>query len=155
MNNYENRIRQCCFTGHRPDKLSVPESEIKAKLKTEILLAIADGFDVFITGMAPGVDIWAAEVILELKKEFPLKLVAAIPHPGFEKRWSDEQVKRYIAITEKADHIEYICPYYCRGCCQIRNAWIVDRCARVIAVWNESPAEPKTPLSMQGERVWL
>ena len=81
----EKRTQRCCFTGHRPEKLSLPESEVKAELEKEIRLAIADGINVFITGMAPGVDIWAAEIVLDLReKEYlPLKLIAASPHPGF------------------------------------------------------------------------
>lgn len=49
----EKRLHRCCFTGHRPEKLSLPESEVKAELEKEIRLAIADGINVFITGMAP------------------------------------------------------------------------------------------------------
>ena len=83
MTESEKRIYRCCFTGHRPERLSIPESKVKAALQKEIRLAIADGINVFITGMAPGVDIWAAEIVLELRKkeELSLKLIAASPHP--------------------------------------------------------------------------
>lgn len=95
MTESEKRTHRCCFTGHRPEKLSIPESKVKAALQKEIRLAIADGINVFITGMASGVDIWAAEIVLELRKkeELPLKLIAASPHPGFENRWSIEWQK--------------------------------------------------------------
>jgi uncharacterized phage-like protein YoqJ len=92
MTEQEKRKHRCCFTGHRPEKLSISEREVKTALQKEIRLAIADGINVFITGMAPGVDIWAAEIVLELRKkeELSLKLIAASPHPGFENRWSIE-----------------------------------------------------------------
>ena len=35
----EKRLHRCCFTGHRPEKLSLPESEVKAELEKEIRLA--------------------------------------------------------------------------------------------------------------------
>ena len=126
MTEQEKRAHRCCFTGHRPEKLSLPESEVKAELEKEIRLAIADGINVFIVGMAPGVDIWAAEVILELreKEELPLKLIAASPHPGFENRWSIEGQKRYASIMSKADFIKEVCTHYSRGCYQIRNEWM-------------------------------
>ena len=145
MTEQEKRAHRCCFTGHRPEKLSLPESEVKAELEKEIRLAIADGINVFIVGMAPGVDIWAAEVILELreKEEFPLKLIAASPHPGFENRWSIEWQKRFASIMSKADFITEVCTHYSRGCYQIRNEWMVDHSARVIAVWNGSPSGTK------------
>ena len=75
---FENDLRtqRCCFTGHRPEKLTKSETEIIAGLEKEIRLAVADGFCTFITGMARGVDIWAAEIILKLRSE----PVASNPH---------------------------------------------------------------------------
>lgn len=52
----EKRMHRCCFTGHRPEKLQAPEGVVTAALEKEIRQAIADGFNVFITGMARGVD---------------------------------------------------------------------------------------------------
>ena len=138
MTESEKRSRRCCFTGHRPDKLSVSENEIKEKLKKEIRHTIADGIDVFITGMALGVDILAAEIVLEMREQekLPIKLIAACPHPNFEHKWSVEWKRRYAEIMGKADYIKIVCPHYIRGCYQIRNQWMVDHSAKVIAVWN-------------------
>lgn len=148
MTEQEKRRYRCCFTGHRPEKLSISEIEVKAALQKEIRLAIADGLNVFITGMAPGVDIWAAEIILELreKENLLLKLIAASPYPGFENRWSLDWQKRYAAIMAKADFIKEVCSHYSRGCYQIRNEWMVDHSARVIAVWNGSPSGTKNTI---------
>ena len=148
MTEQEKRKHRCCFTGHRPEKLSISESKVKAALQKEIRLAIADGINVFITGMAPGVDIWAAEIVLELRKkeELSLKLIAASPHPGFENRWSIEWQKRYAAVMAKADFIKEVCSHYSRGCYQIRNEWMVDHSARVIAVWNGLPSGTKNTI---------
>lgn len=148
MTEQEKRTHRCCFTGHRPEKLSISETEAKTAVKKEIRLAIADGINVFITGMAPGVDIWAAEIVLELREQedLPLKLIAASPHPGFENRWSLDWQKRYAAIMAKADLIKEVCTHYSRGCYQIRNEWMVDHSARVIAVWNGSPSGTKNTI---------
>ena len=56
-------IQCCCFTGHRPDKLKTDEETVRAKLKETIIEAIDNGFKVFISGMAPGVDLWGAEIV--------------------------------------------------------------------------------------------
>ncbi len=148
MSENEKRKHRCCFTGHRPEKLSLSEGEVKNLLEKEIRQAIADGFNVFITGMAPGVDIWAAEIIIELRERenFPLKIIAASPHPGFENRWSLDWQKRYAVIMAKADFIKEVCSHYSRGCYQIRNEWMVDHSARVIAVWNGSPSGTKNTI---------
>ena len=68
MNQEELRLHRCCFTGHRPDKMKIGEKEIKPLLEKEIDEAIADGYVTFITGMAMGTDIWAAEIVLERKR---------------------------------------------------------------------------------------
>lgn len=148
MTEQEKRKHRCCFTGHRPEKLSISEREVKIALQKEIRLAIADGINVFITGMAPGVDIWAAEIVLKLREqeELPLKLIAASPHPGFENRWSIDWQKRYAVIMSKSDFIKEVSTRYSSGRYQIRNEWMVDHSARVIAVWNGSPSGTKNTI---------
>ena len=37
---------------------------------------------------------------------------------------------------DSADLVRFICPGYSRACFQIRNEWMVDHSARVIAVYN-------------------
>lgn len=136
-NEAELRLHRCCFTGHRPEKLTQPETAVVAGLEKEIRTAVADGFTTFISGMARGVDIWAAEIILRLRKEGqPIRLICASPYDGFEKSWSADWQKRYSAIIQAADLVKYICPGYSRACFQIRNEWMVDHSARVIAVFN-------------------
>lgn len=52
----EMRLHRCCFTGHRPEKLRRSEKEVRVDLECEIRKAVQDGLNVFITGMARGVD---------------------------------------------------------------------------------------------------
>ena len=94
----------------------------------------------FITGMARGVDIWAGEIVLQLRKQNPnLHLIAASPYEGFESRWSTDWQRRYNSILEQADLVRFVCKGYSKACFQIRNEWMVDRSARVIAVYNGEP----------------
>lgn len=110
------------------------------KLEEKINQAITDGYKTFISGMAWGVDIWAAETILELKKvNTDLKLISAIPFDGFEAKWSNEWKKRYENIRCNADYVKYICPNYQPNCFIIRNKWMVNHSARIIAVYNGTP----------------
>lgn len=137
MTEQEMRKHRACFTGHRPEKLTQTESEIIAGLERGIRKSIADGYTTYISGMARGVDIWAAEIVLRLRAEgLPIKLIAASPFDGFEKSWSADWQKRYQAVLQAADLVKYICPGYSRACFQIRNEWMVDHSARVIAVFN-------------------
>lgn len=132
------RGQTCCFTGHRPEKLRCGEETVKAALEESIRAAVRDGFSVFISGMARGTDIWAAEVVLSLKGEgYAVKLVCASPYEGFETGWSAEWRERYSHIIFSADEVNYICPKSSLSAFQKRNKWMVNHSARVIAVYNE------------------
>ena len=101
----EKKQHRCCFTGHRPSKLDYSEGEIKPLLETAIDNAVSDGYVTFITGMAEGVDIWAAEIVLEKKKRnTALHLICAVPHPGFENKRSEYEKERYMHILQGADY---------------------------------------------------
>lgn len=140
MTEQELRQYRCCFTGHRPEKLGASEAVVVAGLKKEISTAMADGFQTFISGMARGVDLWAAEIVLSLRDEgAAIRLICASPYRGFEVRWSQEWQERYQQVMEKADLVRFICPRYSRDCFQRRNEWMVDHSARVIAAYNGQP----------------
>lgn len=137
MSEAEKRLKRVCFTGHRPEKLKISEPEVKDRLREAIQQSIKDGFTTFISGMARGVDMWAAEIVLEeRRKNSDIKLMCASPYEGFERSWSIDEKRRYIDILRNADYIKYVCSHYSRQCFQIRNVWMVDHSARVIAAYN-------------------
>lgn len=143
----EMRLHRCCFTGHRPEKLRRSEKEVRADLEYEIRKAVCDGLNVFISGMARGTDIAAAEIVLQLREEgYPVRLICASPYPGFENNWSRAWQTRYEAVIAKADLVRYIRPQYSKGCFQIRNEWLVNHSARVIAVFNGQPSGTKNTI---------
>ena len=147
MTEAEKRQHRCCFTGHRPEKLTRTEKEIKADLRAEIDQAIQDGFHVFITGMARGVDLWAAEIVLDLRKRNKeLKLICAVPYEGFEERWSWQWRRLYRNVLDKADLVRIIGQGYSSGIFQIRNEWLVNHSARVIAVFSGEPSGTKNTI---------
>jgi len=138
MDNIECTHR-CCFTGHRPEKLSAIEKEVKEKLKKAIKQAIEDGFTEFISGMAYGVDMWAAEIVLEEKENNKdIKLICTPPYDGFEKYMKYDEKECYINIMKKADIVKFVCDHYSPYCFQLRNCYMVDNSARVIAAYNGS-----------------
>ena len=140
MTEAEKRMKRCCFTGHRPSKLKQDEQTIKRSLAASIDHAIDRGYTTFVTGMAQGTDIWAAEIVLDRRSANPdLKLISAIPHPDFEKSWKADWQKRYNAVRSAADLERTICPAYSKAAYQKRNIWMVDHSALVIAVFNGEP----------------
>lgn len=84
----EEQAKTCAFTGHRPQRLPFGFDEedrrcirIKQALSKQIAHAVEkNGISKFISGMAQGIDLWAAEIVLELKEQYPqILLEAALP----------------------------------------------------------------------------
>lgn len=147
MTENDKRMHRVCFTGHRPEKLTRTEKDIVRDLEKEIRQAIADGLSVFITGMARGVDIWAAQIVLSLRNSgYDIKLICACPYDGFESGWSKDWQKQYKEILAAADYVKYVCEGYSRSCFQIRNEWMVNHAARVIAVFNGEKSGTKNTI---------
>lgn len=153
MTEQEKRLRRCCFTGHRPQKLNRAEGDIKRDLEKAIKSAISNGYSTFITGMAYGVDIWAGEIVVRLKEtNLDLHLIAAIPFPDFSSRWSGEWKGQYEELLKKADLIKVICPFYNAGAYQRRNEWMVDHSAHIIAVFNGEKSGTKNTIDYAQRR---
>lgn len=153
MTEQEKRKKRCCFTGHRPQKISRPERQIRNDLERAIAQAVDAGYTTFITGMAYGVDVWAGEIVVRLRESHPeLHLIAAVPFEGFESRWSREWKERYSDLLGKADLVRYICPSYHPGAFQRRNEWMVDHSALVIAVFNGEKSGTKNTIDYAQKR---
>ena len=137
-----NRAETVAFTGKRPQNLPWGFDErdgrcvcLKQRLDAAIADAIGAGYTHFITGMALGVDIWAAEAVLARRKSNrALTLEAALPCPTQAQRWNAADQRRYEAILRQRDTVTCISPRYVPGCMQARNRYMVDHCQRLIAI---------------------
>ena len=146
----EKRIHRCCFTGHRPEKLSEDSEAIKDWLTQQINAAITAGYTTFITGCAMGVDIWAAQIVIHIREEQKSKrgksnlhLIAATPWPGFSTKWNIDWQQQYSDLLKSADLIVPVCNRYHKGVLQQRNEWMVDHSNRVIAYYNGAPGSTR------------
>ena len=89
--------KTCAFTGHRPQSLpfGFDESDkrctsLKSVMRDQIVALIEnEGVTHFITGMALGVDMYAAEIVFDLKSKYPrITLESAIPCETQAIKWS-------------------------------------------------------------------
>ena len=134
-------MKKCCFTGHRPRHLPWGYDEshpmcqrLRVKLKEEITLALYDGYNYFITGMAEGFDTIALEVLHELKLEGNnIFIEGAIPCLGQEDKWSKRSQIRYKNNLKNLDKITILSEKYTSSCMQDRNDYMLENCDRVIA----------------------
>lgn len=133
------REHTACFTGHRTDKLQLDEKVIGDLLKKYIFSAIKDNIFVFMSGMAEGFDVIAAETVIYLKESFPkIKLICVLPFNGFGNKRTDAEKNRYDNVLKKADDIIIVSEHYSKYCFQKRNVFMVDNSIRVISAYNGS-----------------
>jgi uncharacterized phage-like protein YoqJ len=127
------------FTGHRPDKLGgykLPNpTYIKVCQQIDKILKELKPEKV-ISGMALGVDQWAAMIAYKLGIPF----LAAIPFEGQENKWPPESQKTFNLLRRLASEEVIVSPgVYATSKLQTRNEWMVDNCDKLIAVWDETP----------------
>ena len=134
----------CAFTGHRPAKYPWKYNErdsrcmaLKSVLAQQIRRLEAAGVTDWLTGMAQGTDIWAAEIILERRKENPaLRLHCILPCEGQEVKWPMAEQERYSSFMRRADEVVYVNRAYHPDCMLERNRYMVDRASVLLAVYN-------------------
>ncbi len=144
----ENKEKIVCFTGHRPIKLPWGYNEekenciqFKKDLEKVIRNEINNGAEIFLTGMAEGFDMIAAEIVLKLIKEFPnIKIIAVIPCKNQEKKWNISQQERYWNIVNQCDKRIILSENITKECFNQRNMFMVQNSHSCIACWNGKPS---------------
>lgn len=131
------------FTGYRPEKLPFSGEDdplcinLKKRLTAQIEKLIKDGANEFCTGMALGVDTWAAEAVLRLRETYPhIRLIALIPCLDQPSRWSAEHQSRYRDIISQCDQKVTLSVKYTKTCMHKRNIALVDLCDVLVAVYD-------------------
>lgn len=122
-------------TGHRPQHLTPAEQDdVKGLLAAalhRINLKRPDA--VLISGMALGVDQWAAEAAFRLG----MGVIAAVPFEGQERRWWAAQRERYRYLLGLCQEVHIVGGgSYGPHLFHQRNQWMVDAATVALAVWN-------------------
>lgn len=120
-----------CGTGHRPEDC---EDELGVRAKVRIRLSDpTKQIDVFISGMAAGYDLWAADEARLLE----IPVWAARPWRGHKPRKEDEELYQTILdyaekeiIVVESDEFPGNWAYHAR------NKWMVDNADAVLMYWN-------------------
>lgn len=138
-----------CFTGHRPQNLPFGFNEEDPRCirmrrmlarKTEELI-LQQCATHFISGMAIGVDMICAEIVLELREKYPhITLECAVPCKSQPNKWSDSMKERYCSILERSNKVTIIQEKYTSDCMHKRNRYMIECADVVISVWNGKPS---------------
>lgn len=135
--------RCCAFTGHRPASFPWKYDEtapacvlLKETLAAQIKALADQGVTNFLSGMALGTDLWAAQMVLDLKRENPaLRLHCILPCEGQELLWPVPAQMQYRMILEQAGEIIYVSREAVKDCMLKRNRYLVDHASVLVAVY--------------------
>ena len=138
----------CGFSGHRPQRFpwrfheTAPAcAALKAALKEQVLLLTRSGTTDFYSGMALGVDTWAAEAVLELRGKYPsIKLHCVLPCKNQDAKWNAAAKETYQTILAQADSIQYVSQFYFNGCMLKRDQKLVELSSLLLAVYDGQPS---------------
>ncbi len=149
-----------CFTGYRPQKLPWGETEgdprcaeLKLRLVEEITAAYRRGYRTFLSGMARGVDTYAAEAVLALARVLPgMELVCAVPSPGYAGNLPRPDRARYEALVIGSARCAVCAEKDGPGSMAIRNRFMVEHSALVIAVFDGKPGGTRNTVAYAREK---
>lgn len=126
-----------CFTGHRAARLPWGYNEsdfrcikLKTELRKEIEILYDQGVRWFISGMADGIDTYAAEIVLNAKTVCPeIGLICVFPYGKGDNR-------RALWIAERADRVVSLYRSYSVGCMAGRNRFLVENSRHIVCAFS-------------------
>ena len=91
--------------------------EFKARLRDTMETLIAEGYAHFISGGAQGMDLFAAEAVLELQEKYPWIILEMVsPFDAQADRWNDEYRMRHDRLFASADVVTATGHEYTKAC---------------------------------------
>lgn len=121
------------FTGHRDFDLTSNVSQLYKELKK----VVKSESVTFLSGMAMGFDLAAAEAVLELRKVSPnIKLKCVIPFRDQAKYFSDDDLRRYNRVVSEADEVVVLEQEYSKLTYMRRNDFLADNSDMIITYFN-------------------
>lgn len=136
--------QSCAFTGHRPasypwkyDEQAEACKKLKAVLFSQIKALAEAGVTHFLSGMAQGADLWAAQAVLALREANPaLNLHCILPCEGQADKWPPASQQLYHSILVHSNSTVYTSRAYYSGCMLARNRYLAEHAFTVLAVYN-------------------
>ncbi|WP_246942037.1 DUF1273 domain-containing protein [Bacillus pinisoli] len=138
-------LKVLAVTGYKSFELGIFQKEhkgihyIKKAIRKRLIPLIEEGLEWVIISGQLGTELWAAEVVIELKKEYPVQLGILTPHLQQEEKWNEGNKEQYEWILSRADFIDSITkrPYENPGQLKVKNQYIVQKTDGLLAFYDD------------------
>ena len=107
-------IKTVFVSGYRSFELNVFQENdpkvgvIKKVLKSGILNFVEEGAEWFLIAGNLGIELWAGEVVSELKEEYDVKLGVLYPFQGFGENWNEKNKQLLEKVEAHADYVDFV-----------------------------------------------
>lgn len=134
-------------SGYKPHELGIFNEKhayleyLKMALNKKLRQLIEE-YDIhwIITSGQPGVELWAAEGVIEFKKEFPnLKLATLAPFFEQQERWGEPTKQLYEQVWQQSDYKDYISKRKYENPAQLqqKNQFLIDKSDAFLVLYDE------------------
>ncbi len=115
-----------------------PYITLKSKLTEIIWKLYCANFKEFYLNCEYGIPLWAAEIVLALKKYNDISLQLITPYENQAEHWCEEYRNRYYAIHEKSDSVLMLSTAYYPECYNAANEFMKSRSGLVLYFCEEN-----------------
>lgn len=139
-------MKRLLVSGYKPHELGIFSENhegikyIKIALEKQLNLLLEEGLEWVIISGQQGVELWCAEIVLELQKKFPqLQLAVITPFLEQEKSWKEEKQQHYHSILSKANFVSSITNKPYEGPWQFRakNKFLLENSDGLLVIYDE------------------
>lgn len=146
-------MRRVLITGYKATELGIFSLKhpgiaiIKKAIKKQILSLIDDGLEWVIVSGQWGIEVWAAEVVIELKQHYSnLQLAVITPFLEQEENWNEEKKEIYARVLQNADYVNSVSKKKYEGGWQFKekNKFLLRNTDGMVLVYDEeNPSSPR------------
>lgn len=112
---------------------------IKAAIEKRIKEFVEEGLEWVIISGQMGVELWAAEIVLDLKETYDINLAVFPPFENQDKRWPENLQEKYQELIMTADFYKPLYKGDYKGPFQFRakNMWFIDKSDAALLLMDE------------------
>ncbi len=112
--------------------------DLKKRLRNTIESFIWAGYTDFMTSATRGIELWAAEAVLDFQEEYPgITLEIVVPYKGHSDKWDEDAKVRYDEVLARATTVKRLGYSSNKGAMFGRNQYILDHCSTLVAAYYE------------------
>ncbi|UJF36402.1 DUF1273 domain-containing protein [Paenibacillus hexagrammi] len=155
-------MKRVLITGYRASELGIFSlkhpgiSIIKKAITKQIISLMDEGLEWVVVSGGWGVELWAAEAVIDLKTEYPhMRLAVITPFLEQEEKWSDEKKGIYSGVLARADYVNSVTKTKYDGPWQFkeRDTFLLRNTDGMILVYDEDTGGSPQYIKRQAMRL--